>query len=100
MSARWFTPGTARDALARIRPALERVCALYRELEGRRPERIDPDQFVEPGYFRRVEELHGFLSEVRGSGVQVRDLKRGLIDFPARRDGRSVQPRASPGDGQ
>ena len=85
-----FTPTSAREALQGIRCAAERLCEIYRKLEKRCPRSIQSDDRVEPAYFSLVEQLHAFLGEIGTSGVQVRDLKRGLLEFPARRAGRRV----------
>ena len=44
MSDRWFTPRSARQTLAALRPVAETLCRLYRMLERSRPARILPDQ--------------------------------------------------------
>jgi hypothetical protein len=90
MVVRWFTPHSARQALDRLRPVAERMCHLYRTLERRRPGRIGPDQAVDRTYFSLVSRLHATLHEIQGHGVQVKDLRKGLVDFPARRAGRPV----------
>lgn len=84
-----FTPASARRALRSLKPVAERMCKLYRALE-RRPARIAPEQPVERGYFRLVRRLHAELDAIRRGGVRVGDLRQGLLDFPARRDGRRV----------
>ena len=35
-------------------------------------------------------EIRGLVDEIGGHGVQVKDIDRGLLDFPADRDGRVV----------
>jgi hypothetical protein len=86
----WFTPATARQALDALRPTAETLHRLVREMECARPARIRPDQPVDPAYFLLVTRLHTVLSEIRRSGVQVQDLRGGLLGFPARRAGRPV----------
>ena len=90
MAERWFTPRSARQALDSLRPAAETLRRLVRELEETRPARILPDQPVEPAYFARGMRLHLTLSDIRGRGIRVQDLRRGLFGFPARRAGRRV----------
>jgi len=85
-----FTPTTARSALERVRPAAERMCEVYRALERQRPSAVESDQAVDPKYFSLVQDLRGVLDLLDNIGVQVKDLKRGLVDFPARRAGRPV----------
>jgi hypothetical protein len=85
-----FTPASARQALQAIRRAAERLCEIYHKLEKSCPCSIQSDERVEPAYFSLVQELHAFLGEIGASGVRVKDLKRGLLEFPARRGGRPV----------
>jgi hypothetical protein len=90
MTDRLFTPRTANSALKRLRPTVERVCHLYRDMERQCPEGIKPDQSVEPAYFNLVCDLHGLIQRLVEAGVEIKDLKHGIIDFPARRDGKPV----------
>jgi hypothetical protein len=85
-----FTPASARRAIDALRPAAERVCRLYREIERRAPVPIAPEQRVEPGYFALVRRLHDELAEIRRQGARIGDLRSGLVDFPARRGGKRV----------
>ena len=85
-----FTPDSARLALDELRPAAERMCKIYQTLEGKRNGPIVPEQIVNPAYFRLVQRLHVALGEIHKNGVQVKDVRNGLLDFPARRDGRTV----------
>ena len=90
MSERFFTPSGARRALRFVRPATERLCRLYRRMEDSHPLRIVPDELVEPAYFRLLRDLSTTLELLASAGVQVKDPRTGLVDFPARRAGRSV----------
>jgi len=90
MSDRWFTPASARRTLQCIRPTAERLYRLYREIELRRPPRPGSDQRVEPLYFTMVERLVHGLAALESTGVRVDDLRHGMLDFPAQRDGRAV----------
>jgi len=90
MCHEWFTPRSARHALEQVRPIAERLCAIYRELEKSAPGSVASDQRVEPDYFDRVRRLHVALGRLDRLGVMIKDLRRGLVDFPARRDGRDV----------
>ena len=85
-----FTPRSARQALDSLRSTAESVCRLVRELERHRPKRILPDQPVDPDYFILVSRLQAALGRIRRRGVDVKDLRKGLLDFPARRAGRRV----------
>jgi len=88
-----FTPRSARQTLGRLKPHLESVCSLYRELERRCPAAIRGDSPVDPAYLRRVLKLRAAIGSIERHGVKVSDPKHGRIDFPARRGGRAVQLR-------
>ncbi len=90
MPVKHFTPESARRLLERIRPAAEIMSRAYRVMERIRPARILPDQRVEPRYFAMAQALLGAMDSLREAGVQVKDPGAGLIDFPARRAGRTV----------
>jgi hypothetical protein len=88
-----FTPRSARSALHDVRPVAERIRRVYRSLERRRDgsgPSVQVDGPVERRYFALVMELNRLLDRLSGMGVLVQDFKRGLVDFPARRDGRPV----------
>lgn len=85
-----FTPNSARRELQRVRPAAERMCRLYQELERRKPEGLDSDQSVEKSYFHLLLHLYTIIAEIGRHGVRVRDVRLGSLDFPARRQGRAV----------
>ncbi len=90
MRERLFTPATARETLRRVRATAEKIYRLYQELEFRRPSGVEGDQRVDPLYFAMLQKLGEGLSRLGGEGLQVDDLKQGMIDFPALRDGRLV----------
>jgi hypothetical protein len=86
----WFTPATARHALLRLRPAVERLHRLFAEMEARRPSRTVSDSRVDPLYWSMVDKLVRGLGQLRRAGLRVDDLRQGKIDFPALRAGRPV----------
>ena len=90
MSQRWFTPRSARQTLARLRANAELMCRLYRTMERTRPRPVVPEQPVDRAYFLLLSRLHAELEQIHASGAQVKDVRQGLVDFPARRDGREV----------
>ena len=91
MSETLFTIDGARRALDRIRPAAEEICRIYRDLQsGRCGRAAASDAWIDPQYFAGVERIHGWLGEFGRVGVQVKDLKTGLLDFPVTRAGRLV----------
>jgi hypothetical protein len=96
---RFFTEDEANEALAVVRPLVERLVGTRKRLVhvGGRLERVqarvagnggglDPERVR--GLQSQVEEAAGDLATLVGEleelGVQVKDLDRGLIDFPAR----------------
>jgi hypothetical protein len=96
---RLFTPQEANDALDLVRPRVERLVERRRELArvGRRLESVratvsgnggslDPKRVSElqERAARAAAELAGIVEEITALGVQVKDLDRGLVDFPAR----------------
>ena len=102
---RHFTPEEANDALASVRPLVERLVeqrqdhleALERqeELEGHIrgngggvPPATLADAAAEVDRLARA--LAGTVDEIAAHGAQVKDLDVGLIDFPAERRGETV----------
>ena len=91
MPPKLFTPMTARKALDRLRADAEAMRRLFRTMEhksagGRRR----PDQPVDRGYLAMVFRFHLAVAALSRAGVLVKDPREGLLDFPARRDGRPV----------
>jgi hypothetical protein len=105
MAARYFTPGEANELLAQVRPAAEGLVAHRRALavatarRARLTARIsgnggdfDPQEpsDVEAQLEREAEAVAHAVEELERIGVQVKDLDRGLVDFPALHDGEEV----------
>ena len=85
-----FTPTSARRAVTALRPAAERMCRLFREMERRCPPGVAPEQPVEPAYFALVWRLNAELARILRRGARVGDLRSGRLRFPAVRDGKRV----------
>jgi hypothetical protein len=90
MSCRLFTPASARRALDAVRPVAESMCRLFRVMEREGPGTVGPEQPVPRRYFELVSRLHGAVDRIHATGARVRDPRRGVLDFPALRDGRIV----------
>jgi hypothetical protein len=96
---RFFTPEEANRELAVLRPLAERLveerralASLMAELEQERAVVAGNGGSLEPGRLPGLQEaaseaaagLTKLMEEIDGLGVQVKDLDRGLMDFPAR----------------
>jgi hypothetical protein len=95
---RLFTPEEANAELTLLRPLLERVVEERRTLAGLAAELEDVQDLVagngarmDPGRIRRLREaaarsaaaIAKLVEEIQAAGVQMKDLDRGLVDFPA-----------------
>jgi hypothetical protein len=105
MAERHFTPEEANEALERVRPVAESLVAHRRAFtvaaarRARLSQRIsgnggdfDPQEpsELEGQLEREAEAVARAVDELQGLGVLVKDLDRGLVDFPALRDGEEV----------
>ncbi|HEY7562393.1 MAG TPA: DUF2203 domain-containing protein [Gaiellaceae bacterium] len=96
---RFFTPEEANRELAVLRPLVERLveerralASLMEELEQERAVVAGNGGSLEPGRLPGLQDaasgaaagLTKLMEEIDGLGVQVKDLDRGLMDFPAR----------------
>ena len=94
-----FTPDEANEALPEVRPLVERLVeerralvALGDELEavqaliGGNGGSLDPGRVgdLQEAVAAAAATLAATVDELAGRGVQVKDLDRGLVDFPAR----------------
>ena len=102
---RYFTPATANEALAVVRPLIERMVEHHRALRAA-VERRDALSAVTSGngggFHPRVPgeldaaveaaaaELSFVVRELTELGVQVKDPATGLVDFPSLRDGEEI----------
>ena len=105
MPDRTFTPDEANAALAEVRPLVERMVAAREVLldaQRRQAELVarvasngggltPPDvAAVAAEVQQAAAELVAVLEELERVGVQVKDLDRGLVDFPCLHRGRVV----------
>jgi hypothetical protein len=102
---RHFTPEEANEALAEVRPLVERMVALRREhvaalarqeeLDGRirgNGGGIPPAELADTAaeVDREARALARVIDELVERGVEVKDIDEGLVDFPALRLGETV----------
>ena len=105
MAERYFTPEEANALLAQVRPVAESLVAHRRSLSvltarrARLNARIagnggdfDPREprELDEQLDREAEAVVEAVDELQSLGVLVKDLDRGLVDFPALRDGEEV----------
>ena len=105
MAARYFTPEEANAQLERVRPAAEALVEHRRAMADAARERalfvqriagnggdFDPQEprALEEQFEREGQAVARCVQELEKLGVQVKDLDRGLLDFPALRDGEEV----------
>ena len=105
MAPRYFTPDEANAQLERVRPAAEALVEHRRAMADAARERalfvqriagnggdFDPQEprALEEQFEREGQAVARCVQELEKLGVQVKDLDRGLLDFPALRDGEEV----------
>jgi hypothetical protein len=105
MAERHFTPEEANALLEQVRPVAESLVAHRRAFtaaaarRARLTQRIsgnggdfDPQEpsELDEQLQREAEAVAGAVEELQALGVLVKDLDRGLVDFPALRDGEEV----------
>lgn len=79
----------------------ERCKAVYQELRGREPvEPTDRERLeeIERRYEEIADAIRRHIGELEEVGATLKDFRMGLVDFPARRDGRTVWLCWKPGE--
>jgi len=93
-----FTLEEANRALPLLASRLERLRRMMAELEAHAPPTpadlrsfgLEGGQVVPLTYLRGVEAVVEESGRLAASGLVIRDLRKGLIDFPALLDGREI----------
>lgn len=99
-SHRLFTLAEANECVPRLRVLIERLqrcaLALARERDAWSAAHgggdVAPDVLLRerPAARAAADELQGVMAAIEESGVQLKDLEIGLVDFAAEHDGRTV----------
>ncbi|MFO1475897.1 MAG: DUF2203 domain-containing protein [Verrucomicrobiota bacterium] len=92
-----YTAAEARRLLPQVRTWLERLGELRSELadsdaavRALAEQGIDAGGAVVDRWVRQMTAVRELLWEFQSRDIQIKDLDRGLVDFPAIRDGREV----------
>ncbi len=102
-----FTLAEANDVLTKARPILEEIQELYERLEGFRSQARAAAAVADQGggmpggttYLDILFHAGKLSSEIAELGIEVKDPRRGLIDFPSMRGDRVVYLCWQIGDG-
>ena len=95
---RRFTVLEANRTIPSLEQRLARIEELLQSLAGSAPAAADyrrgvsPDggRLVPPSYLQGIEEVLAEQGRLEQRGIIVRDVRRGLVDFPAMLDGQEV----------
>lgn len=93
-----FNLEEARSTLADLRPKFQRVQELItilraRELESQRIQQLirsNGQGSKHPEFGEVIKELQDIVASITELGIEIKDVERGLIDFPHWRDGKEV----------
>jgi hypothetical protein len=90
MTAKLFTPAEANRTLPLVRSIVADILEKARELRGRTALAKDPETDEELEQLRR--DILDLMQELEDLGASYKDwdFQTGLVDFPARIDGREV----------
>ena len=95
---KFFTLNEANDALEIIRPLMDEIQSIRRKILEKQPEAWTAiEKSVGNGGNRTLslmvqdfERLDALVHRILETGVQIKDINTGLLDFSARKDGREV----------
>lgn len=95
---RYFTLQEANEALQTIRPLMDEVQAIRQKIVSTQPEAWTAiEKSVGNGGNRTLsrlvqdfEKLDALVHRIQDTGVLIKDINIGLMDFPALRDGQEV----------
>lgn len=95
---RYFTHDEANATLDELRPEIEGLMAARERIVAMQPElESGLEKALGNGGSRATGELMALMQRIRQTiqaiqtqGVQVKDIDRGLLDFPSRREGREI----------
>jgi hypothetical protein len=95
---RYFTLQEANEALTTIRPLMDEVQAIRQKILAQQPEAWPAiEKSAGNGGNRALtnmvqdfEKLDALVHLIQDTGVLIKDINIGLLDFPALRDGREV----------
>src|SRR5712691_2842600 len=94
-----FTVEEANSLLPSVRPIIKLIQKAHRRLISFQPTATRAAEGAEmggggmpdgPRYARLLVELSLNAGQLEGLGIQLKDYRQGLIDFPSMRDGRVV----------
>ena len=93
-----FTESEARAWLPKLRRTFKRIHKLYEELKELRDDyervqtlvRSNGNEPKDSGFEGRLAQLQKMVQEINEAGIEVKDIGRGLVDFPHIRDGEEV----------
>ena len=91
---RHFTLSEAREWIPGLRERFRRIQSLYEELQELRDDhervqaliRSNGHEPKESGFEGRLAELQTIVSKIMEAGIEVKDISRGLVDFPHMRE--------------
>ena len=93
-----FSLAEARAWIPQLRESFARIRSLYEELQDLRDDheriqnliRSNGHEPKDSGFEGRLAELQSIVREINEAGIEVKDISRGLVDFPHLREGEEV----------